>query len=224
MSSIIKLENVSKTYSSGDIKFDAISNLDLDVKKGEFLAIQGPSGAGKSTAMNILGSLESPSEGKVFFNEEDISIFDESELAQLRGKKLGFIFQNFNLIPSLSSIENVALPFLFQNKPRIKAYEKAKELLEEVGLSHRINHIVTKLSGGEKQRVAIARALVNDPEIIIADEPTGNLDSKTGKEIFSLLLNLNKQMGKTIIIITHDDKLAKKSKRVLKIVDGRIVK
>jgi putative ABC transport system ATP-binding protein len=224
MGIIIRLENVSKTYSSGDIEFEAISNLDLSVKKGEFLAIQGPSGAGKSTLMNIIGSLENPSQGKVFFDEEDISIFDESELAQLRGKKLGFIFQNFNLIPSLTSLENVALPFLFQKRSRVEGYEKAKELLDEVGLSHRFNHIVTKLSGGEKQRVAIARALVNDPEVIIADEPTGNLDSKTGKEIFSLLLNLNKKMGKTVILITHDDKLAKKSERVLRIVDGRLVK
>lgn len=223
MNSIIRLDNVTKSYFSGDIEFEALSNLSLDVKKGEFLAIQGPSGAGKSTAMNIIGSLENPSGGKVFFDEEDLSIFDESELAQLRGKKIGYIFQNFNLIPSLTSLENVALPFLFQKKPREEGYRKAKNLLEEVGLSHRVNHIVTKLSGGEKQRVAIARALINDPEVIIADEPTGNLDSKIGKEIFSLLLKLNKKMRKTVIIITHDDKLAKKSERVLRIVDGRSI-
>jgi len=224
MDSIIKLDSVTKTYSSGDVKFEALSKLDLRIERGEFLAIQGPSGAGKSTAMNIIGSLETPSKGKVFFDGDDVSVFDESKLAQLRGKKIGYIFQNFNLIPSLSSLENVALPFLFQKRSRAEGYKKAKKLLEEVGLKHRINQIVTKLSGGEKQRVAIARALLNNPEVIIADEPTGNLDSKTGKEIFSLLLKLNKKMRKTVIIITHDNNLAKKTERVVKIIDGRIIK
>jgi len=224
MDSIIKLDSVTKTYSSGDVKFEALSKLDLRIERGEFLAIQGPSGAGKSTAMNIIGSLETPSKGKVLFDGDDVSVFDESKLAQLRGKKIGYIFQNFNLIPSLSSLENVALPFLFQKRSRAEGYKKAKKLLEEVGLKHRINQIVTKLSGGEKQRVAIARALLNNPEVIIADEPTGNLDSKTGKEIFSLLLKLNKKMRKTVIIITHDNNLAKKTERVVKIIDGRIIK
>ena len=223
MESVIELQNVKKLYHLDEITVPALNGLSLKIKKGEFVAIMGASGSGKSTAMNMIGSLDTPTEGKVLLEGADISKADESELAQLRGKKIGFIFQSFNLIPSLSALGNVMLPMMFQNISRNERKEKAAVLLTKVGLKDRMFNLPSQLSGGERQRVAFARALVNNPEIILADEPTGNLDSRTGKEIINLLTELHNQ-GKTIILITHDDKIAKKAKRKIKIKDGKLEK
>ncbi len=223
MQPLIQLDNVEKIYTLGKLQVKVLKGISLTINKGEFLAIVGPSGSGKSTTMNMIGSLDIPTTGRVILDGKDISTFSESDLAQLRGKKIGFIFQNFNLIPSQTALQNVMLPLIFQNVPRKKATELAKQKLEKLGLSHRINHKPTELSGGERQRVAIARALVTDPDLILADEPTGNLDSKTGKEVIQILETLNKEENKTIVLITHDPNIAKRAKRLIKIQDGRIL-
>lgn len=221
---IIRLENVEKSYILAKNEVPILKGINLDIKRGEFLAIMGPSGSGKSTTMNMIGSLDIPTRGTIYLDNKDISKLDESELAQLRGQKIGFIFQNFNLLPSLSALQNVTLPLTFQGIPRKEATRRAKEELEKVKLDHRLTHKPSELSGGERQRVAIARALVTNSEVILADEPTGNLDSKTGEEIMELLKTLNEQHNKTVVIITHDPKIASRAKRVIKIQDGRIVK
>lgn len=220
---IIKLENVSKIYSTGASVVEAVKNMNLEIKRGDFIAIEGPSGSGKSTAMNMVGSLDMPTLGKIYLDNTDIAHMDESELAVLRGKKIGFIFQSFNLLPTLTALDNVALANMFQGNDRGTSRKLAKKILEKVGLGHRLNHRPSELSGGERQRVAIARALINDPEVILADEPTGNLDTKTGNEIISILKELNKE-GKTIIVITHNPGVAKETKKVIKIRDGEIIK
>ena len=221
---IIKLENVEKSYILAKNEVPILKGINLDIKRGEFLAIMGPSGSGKSTTMNMIGSLDIPTRGTIYLDNKDISKLDESELAQLRGQKIGFIFQNFNLLPSLSALQNVTLPLTFQGIQRNEATRRAKEELEKVKLGHRLTHKPSELSGGERQRVAIARALVTNSEVILADEPTGNLDSKTGEEIMELLKTLNEQHNKTVVIITHDPNIASRAKRVVKIQDGRIVK
>jgi len=221
---IIKLENVEKSYILAKNEVPILKGINLDIKRGEFLAIIGPSGSGKSTTMNMIGSLDTPTRGTIYLDNKDISKLDESELAQLRGKKIGFIFQNFNLIPSLSALQNVTLPLTFQGIQKNEAIRRATEELEKVKLDHRLTHKPSELSGGERQRVAIARALVTNSEVILADEPTGNLDSKTGEEIMELLKTLNEQHNKTVVIITHDPNIASRAKRVIKIQDGRIVK
>ena len=223
MESSIVLDNVNKSYPLGDYELHVLQDISVDIKKGDFVAIKGPSGAGKSTWMNMIGSLDIPSSGNVLLDGADLSNLSESELAVLRGKKIGFVFQNFNLIPNLSAFENISLPLIFQEVKKEKREKITNEILEKVGLTERAKHKPSELSGGEKQRVAIARALVNDPEIILADEPTGNLDSKTGKDIMKLLINLNKE-GKTLIVITHDDSIAKLAKKVIKLKDGKIIK
>lgn len=223
MQKVIQLQNVKKSYHLDKVIVNALNGVSFDINKGELAAIIGPSGSGKSTAMQIIGSLDLPTEGSIRIDNIDITKLSKSELAQLRGKKIGFIFQTFNLIPSLTALENVMLPMLFQDINKSKQKEKAKELLTLVGLHDRINHLPSELSGGERQRVAIARALSNDPEIILADEPTGNLDSRTGEEIINLLLELNKK-GSTVIIITHDQNIAKRTKRIITIKDGLIAK
>jgi len=223
MESIIKLDKVKKYYELGEVIVPAVNGISLDIRKGEFIAIMGASGSGKSTLMNLIGTLDVPTTGNIFLNKINLEGISESELAQLRGKKLGFIFQTFNLVRSLNTLENVMLPLAFQNIPREVRREKAISILNQVGLGKRLNHLPSELSGGEMQRVAIARALVNDPEIILADEPTGNLDSKTGREIINLLDSLNKK-GKTIILITHDNEVAKSAQRVVKIKDGKLLK
>jgi putative ABC transport system ATP-binding protein len=223
INNIIKLENVSKIYSTGSVSVEAVKDINLEIKKGDFLVIIGPSGSGKSTMMNMIGSLDIPTSGKIFLDNEDIARMDESELAVLRGKKIGFVFQTFNLLPTLSALDNVALANMFQGNDRETSRKLAKIILEKVGLGLRIKHKPSELSGGEKQRVAIARALINNPEVILADEPTGNLDTKTGNEIINMLKQLNKE-GKTVIIITHNDKIAKEAKKVIKIRDGGIIK
>ncbi|VVB78717.1 putative ABC transporter ATP-binding protein [uncultured archaeon] len=220
---IIRLDNISKTYRMGESVVRAVSDASLMIKKGEFVAIVGPSGSGKSTMMNMVGALDLASKGEIFLDGIDIEHITESQLAQIRGRRIGFIFQTFNLIPTLNALENVSLPMIFQGIPKWKRTERAKQLLKEVKLEHRMYHLPSELSGGERQRVAIARALANDPEVILADEPTGNLDSKTGEEILNMFIDLNKK-GKTIIMITHDNNLAKKAEKIIRIKDGQIVK
>ena len=220
--SIIKLKNVWKTYTMGDVQVHALRGLDLEVKEGEFLAIQGPSGSGKSTAMNLIGCLDIPTKGSVFLDNRDISQMSESNLAQIRGKKIGFIFQQFNLINTLSAIENVMLPMMFQGIPEYERRSRGKKLLEMVDLGDRVDHKPKELSGGQQQRVAIARSLAVDPDVILGDEPTGNLDSKTGVSVMDFLKKLHKE-GKTIVMVTHDDVLAKEAGRIAYLKDGKIV-
>ncbi len=219
---IIRLDDICKRYKMGDSIVQAVCDASLAINKGEFVAIVGPSGSGKSTMMNMVGALDLASKGEIYLDGIDIEHLAESRLAQIRGRRIGFIFQTFNLIPTLNALENVALPMVFQGVPRHKRIEKAKKLLVDVKLGHRMHHLPNELSGGERQRVAIARALANDPEVILADEPTGNLDSKTGEEIMNMFMELNSN-GKTIIMITHDPNLAKKAKRIIKLRDGKIV-
>jgi putative ABC transport system ATP-binding protein len=221
---ILELKDVWKIYKMGDNQVTALSGLNLVVRKGEFLSIMGPSGSGKSTAMNMIGCLDVPSKGKIMLEGRDISQMSESSLAQIRGKKIGFIFQQFNLIPTLTALENVTLPMIFQNTPKEQRLEKAKALLNMVGLGDRMHHKPTELSGGQQQRVAIARALCNDPEVILADEPTGNLDSKTGSTVMDFLRKLHEDEGRTIIMVTHDEHVAMNADRIEFLKDGSIVK
>ncbi len=220
---IIELRQVWKIYKMGEVEVPAVRGLNLQVKRGEFVAIQGPSGSGKSTCVNMVGCLDIPTQGEIFLEHHNIAHLEESELAQIRGKKIGFIFQQFNLIPSLTALENVMLPMMFQKTTKHHRKQRATKLLNMVGLSERMHHKPTELSGGQQQRVAIARSLANDPEVILADEPTGNLDSKTGEEMIYFLKKLNKEKGKTIVMVTHDDKLAKQADRIEFLKDGLIV-
>ena len=221
---IIKLRDVWKTYFMGDEQLDVLKNINLDIYKGEFVAILGPSGSGKSTLMNQVGILDTPTKGELYLENHAISKLEESEVAQIRGKKIGFVFQQFNLIPTLTAVENVILPTIFQNVEEQKRIDKAEKLLTMVGLGDRMEHKPSELSGGQQQRVAIARALVNDPDIILADEPTGNLDSKAGKQVMEMLEVLNRKEGKTIILVTHDIHLVDRAQRIVIIKDGEIVK
>lgn len=222
--SLIRIDGVWKKYHMGnEDPLVVLREIYLDIKKGEFVAITGPSGSGKSTMVNIIGALDKPSWGSTFLKEKNISDMDESALAFLRGKTIGFIFQQFNLIPTLSALQNVMLPMEMIDTPEKEARKRAEELLNMLGLGERLHHKPTELSGGQQQRVAIARALANDPEIIVADEPTGNLDSNTGKFVMDFLGKLN-QKGKTIILITHDLNLVTYAKRIIYIKDGKIEK
>ncbi len=220
---LINLKNVWKIYDFGETKIEALRGLNLNIKKNEFLSIMGPSGSGKSTLLNSIGCLDIPTKGVIYLKNKDITHLEESELSQIRGKIIGFIFQSFNLIGSLDAINNVILPMSFQNIEKEKRIRKAKELLNQVGLSERLSHRPNQLSGGEKQRVAIARALANNPELILADEPTGNLDSKSGKIIMEILKKLHKKYHKTIILVTHDLNIARYAKRKVSLFDGRII-
>jgi len=219
---IIELKDVCRYYKMGDSEIKALCDVDLQIKRGDFLAIVGPSGSGKSTMMNLVGALDLSSRGDIFLDGQNIEHLSESELAQIRGKKIGFVFQTFNLIPTLNVVENIALPMIFHGVSKEERLKRAEEIVNEVSLSHRKNHFPKELSGGERQRVAIGRALANDPEVILADEPTGNLDTKTGMEIINLFINLNKK-GKTIILVTHNLGLIKYAQKVLKISDGKII-
>ena len=219
---IIELKNVCKSYQLGSVEIKALCDVDLQIKRGDFLAIVGPSGSGKSTMMNLVGALDLSSRGDIFLDGQNIEHLPESELAQIRGKKIGFVFQTFNLIPTLNVVENIALPMIFHGISKEERTKRAEEIVKEVGLSHRKNHFPKELSGGERQRVAIGRALANDPEVILADEPTGNLDTKTGMEIIKIFIDLNKK-GKTIILVTHNPGLIKYAQKVLKISDGKII-
>lgn len=221
---IIRLKDVAKYYGSGHSLIRAVDRMNISVREGEFVAIMGPSGSGKSTGMNLIGNLDVPTHGKIYLDSKDTGYFNESELAQIRGRKIGFIFQQFNLIPNLTAIENVMLPMMFQGVEEMERIDRAKEILREVGLAERISHYPGQMSGGEQQRVAIARALANDPDVILADEPTGNLDSKTGELVLKFLNELNAK-GKTIVMITHDQQLAMKHADVIFwIRDGKVIK
>jgi len=221
--SIIRLENVWKIYTMGEIDISALKGIYVDINQGEFVAIVGASGSGKSTMMNLVGCLDMPSKGTIYLDNRDISSMPESELAQIRGKKIGFIFQQFNLIQTLTAIENVALPMIFQNTTAEQRTKKATELLEMVNLGDRMNHKPSEMSGGQQQRVAIARSLANDPDVILADEPTGNLDSKTGDSVMDFLCNLHVTKGKTIILVTHDEHVAQSAERIEYLKDGVVV-
>ncbi|MBN2014347.1 MAG: ABC transporter ATP-binding protein [Candidatus Altiarchaeota archaeon] len=220
---IIKLEDVKKVYRMGDVEVHALRGLTMEVYPHEFVAIMGPSGSGKSTAMNMVGCLDVPTDGEIYLEGQDISKLEESDLAQIRGRKIGFIFQKFNLMPTLSALENVTLPMMFQSIPKSERDRRGKNLLTMVGLGERMYHKPTELSGGEQQRVAIARALANDPDVILADEPTGNLDSKRGREIMEMLSELHSGNGKTIVMVTHDENLCKYADRIIRLIDGKVV-
>jgi len=221
---IIELKNAAKYYTMGENIVKALDGVDIKIEERDFVAIMGPSGSGKSTGMNLAGSLDLATKGDIYLDGENIALLGESELAQIRGKKIGFIFQQFNLIPNLTAKENVMLPMLFQNTLEEEREEKAEELLELLGLRGREDHHPNELSGGQQQRVAIARSLANDPEVILADEPTGNLDSKTEIKIMEFLTKLNKE-GKTIIIVTHAPEIAEKYARTIYwIKDGKVEK
>ena len=224
MDEIIKLQEVAKYYEMGGSIVKALDGLSITIEKGDFVAIMGPSGSGKSTAMNLVGSLDVPTRGKIELDKRDISRLTESEVAQLRGKKIGFIFQSFNLIPNLTAKENIMLPMLFQGKSREERERRADELLKMTELEDRGDHYPNQLSGGQQQRVAIARSLANDPEVILADEPTGNLDSKTGEKVMNFLNDLNEK-GKTIVMVTHDPEKAQSHARTIYwIRDGKLEK
>ena len=220
---ILKLENVSKIYERGTERIYALDTVNILIEKGAFLSVVGPSGSGKSTLLHIFGLLDEPSAGKVYVDGMDIAGIDENARSKLRGEKIGFVFQTFNLISTLTVLDNVALPAIVYNADENAAHEKARRILERIGMGDRLHHYPGQLSGGQRQRVAIARALVNNPGIILADEPTGNLDSKTGEEVIQLFRELNSE-GKTIIIITHDANIAKKTEKRIRIMDGKIAK
>jgi len=218
---ILQLSNVSKTYGTDSHSVTVLKKVNLEIKKGDFIALMGPSGSGKSTLMHIAGCLDVPTSGKVIFENKDVSKLSEAELAQIRNKKIGFVFQSFNLIPRTTALDNVQLPLIYAGINTEKRKKRAQEVLEQLGLKERITHFPNQLSGGEQQRTAIARALVNKPSIILADEPTGNVDSKTGKEIIEIFKKLNKD-GNTVILVTHDEKIAQNAKKIIKIYDGKI--
>ena len=220
---MIKLTGINKIYRTNEIGTLALENVNLDVAKGEFVSIMGPSGCGKSTLLNIMGLLDAPSSGKIEINGTSVESMKDKELAAFRNKTLGFVFQSFHLINSLNVIDNVELPLLYRKMAAKERTRLAKEVLDRVGLSHRMRHMPTQLSGGQCQRVAIARAIVGNPEIILADEPTGNLDSKMGAEVMELLHKLNKEDGRTIVMVTHNEEQAKQTSRTIRFFDGRQV-
>lgn len=220
---MIKLTGINKIYRTNEIETLALENVNLDVAKGEFVSIMGPSGCGKSTLLNIMGLLDAPSSGKIEINGTSVESMKDKELAAFRNKTLGFVFQSFHLINSLNVIDNVELPLLYRKMAAKERTRLAKEVLDRVGLSHRMRHMPTQLSGGQCQRVAIARAIVGNPEIILADEPTGNLDSKMGAEVMELLHKLNKEDGRTIAMVTHNEEQAKQTSRTIRFFDGRQV-
>jgi putative ABC transport system ATP-binding protein len=219
---MIDLSNITKTYRMGEVDITVLSQVSLTVQRGELIAIMGPSGSGKSTLMNIIGCLDRPTSGVYHFENREISTLSDDELASVRNVKIGFVFQTFNLLPRFSALKNVEVPLIYSGVPARLRNERAKPLLEQVGLADRMNHKPPELSGGQQQRVAIARALVNNPSLLLADEPTGNLDSRSGAEILNILTDLNKQ-GVTIMIVTHDKDVAARCKRIINLKDGQIV-
>lgn len=218
---VIEIEDVTKVYIMGSETIHALRGVSLKIRRNEYLAIMGPSGSGKSTMMNMLGCLDTPTEGKYEFNGKNVASMDDDELATIRNKEIGFVFQTFNLLPRSTSLSNVELPLIYAGLPAGERREKAHRVLENVGLGNRMHHRPNELSGGQRQRVAIARALVNDPSIILADEPTGNLDSKTGNEIMALMEDLYAQ-GNTIIVVTHEPDIAEHARRIVRLRDGLI--
>ena len=222
-SPLIKLENVWKKYQIGKKELVILRDINLEIPSNSFTAIMGTSGSGKSTLLHIISCLDTPTEGNVFLQGENVSGLSEDELAEIRGKKIGFVFQRFNLLSHLNAFENVAFPMIFQGTQEADRKKKAESILSHMGLAHRMTHKPTELSGGQQQRVAIARALVNNPEIIVADEPTGNVDSKTGEQIMKTLFELHKTEKRTIIVVTHDADIASYAENIIKIKDGVIV-
>ena len=220
---MIKLTGINKIYRTDEIETQALENVNLEVKKGEFLSIMGPSGCGKSTLLNIMGLLDSPTSGSIEINGTNVNGMKDSELAAFRNKTLGFVFQSFHLINSLNVLDNVELPLLYRKVSAKERRARAEAVLEKVGLTHRMRHFPTQLSGGQCQRVAIARAIIGEPEIILADEPTGNLDSKMGAEVMEILQKLNKEDGRTIVMVTHNEAQAQQTQRIVRFFDGRQV-
>ena len=222
MSSIIKIENISKVYDTGAVQVHALRDVNLSIEEGDFVAIMGQSGSGKSTLMNILGCLDRPTSGVYELDGINISKMESRELSSIRNKKIGFVFQSFNLIPRTSSLKNVELPMVYAKIGKKERRERAIELLEKVGLGERLHHMPNEISGGQKQRIAIARALANKPSIILADEPTGNLDTSSSEEIMNLFTELNNE-GVTVIVVTHEDNIAEYTKRIIRFRDGQII-
>lgn len=220
---LITLKNINKVYRTDEIETQALENVNIEVQKGEFVSIMGPSGCGKSTLLNIIGLLDAPTSGDITINGADVQEMKDKELSAFRNRNLGFVFQSFHLIGSLNVLDNVELPLLYRDMPAKERTRLAKEILEKVGLSHRMYHFPSQLSGGQCQRVAIARAVVGNPEILLADEPTGNLDSKMGAEVMDLLHKLNKEDGRTIVMVTHNEAQAKQTDRIIRFFDGRQV-
>lgn len=218
---LIETDNLWKTYTMGQEKVHALRSVSIVIERGEYVAIMGPSGSGKSTLMNLIGCLDTPTQGEYWLNEKRVRDMDDNDLANIRNREIGFVFQTFNLLPRATALHNVELPLIYNGTPKAEREKMAKIALEKVELGDRMNHRPSELSGGQRQRVAVARALVNDPSILLADEPTGNLDSKTGKEIMRLFDQLHEQ-GNTIITVTHESSVAKHAQRVLSILDGRI--
>jgi len=222
MTSVIELDQVSKIYKMDEVEVQALNGINLKIKKKDFVSIMGPSGSGKSTLLQLMGALDKPTKGKVFIDGIDVSRLKESDMARVRGKKIGFVFQSFNLYPTLTALENVELPMIIMDKEKVERKKRAMELLELVGLKEWAEHLPAQLSGGERQRVAIARSLANNPSFILADEPTGNLDSKSGNEIMKLFVNLNEE-GRTIVVVTHDVSIASHSRHIVRVKDGKIL-
>ncbi len=223
MNEVIRTENLKKTYDLGPVKVEAVRGVSITIKEGELVSIMGPSGSGKSTLMHLLGCLDTPTSGKYFLDGTDVSTLGDNALADVRNRKIGFVFQTFNLLPHLTVLENVLLPVIYNPQGNLKkADTRAKEMLTQVGLGKRFNHLPAQLSGGERQRVAIVRALINEPVIVLADEPTGNLDTKTGLEIIKILRSLNEERGVTEIIVTHDPSITRFTHRTIHIRDGLI--
>ena len=220
---LIDIQNLKKTYIMGDQMVHALRSVNLQIYKGDYMALMGPSGSGKSTLMNMIGCLDSPTEGNYILNGKDVSTMVDDELAEIRNIEIGFVFQTFNLIPRLSALENVALPLIYAGWSKSKRLARAKEVLESVGLGDRMDHRPNELSGGQRQRVAVARALVNSPSLILADEPTGNLDSKTADQVYQLMLELNQELNVSFLVVTHDHDLAARMGKVLHMEDGLIV-
>ena len=218
---MISLKRIKKTYKIGDEIIEALKDISLNIYKNEYVALMGPSGSGKSTLMNMLGCLDSPSSGEYILNNLSVAIMSDNDLAQVRNKEIGFVFQTFNLLPRASTLDNVALPLVYAGFSKINREKRANDVLESVGLSNRVNHKPNELSGGQRQRVAIARALVNNPAIILADEPTGNLDSKTSVEIMGLFEEIHKK-GNTIILVTHEENIAMHAHRIIRLKDGLV--
>jgi len=221
MSNVIEVRNITKVYQMGEVEVRALAGVSFDIKKGEVVSIMGPSGSGKSTLMNTLGCLDRPTSGEYYLDGELVSSLTDDQLAEIRNRKVGFVFQSFNLLTRITSLANVELPLRYAGI-REGRRDRARGALESVGLGDRVNHRPTELSGGQQQRVAVARAIINDPSIIMADEPTGNLDSKVGQEIMDLLLSLNRERGTTLIIVTHDPKIADQTERVIRLIDGHL--
>ncbi len=221
--SLIEVKNAIKTYQTGEDSFNALNNVSLSIEKGEFVAIMGASGSGKSTFMNMLGTLDKPNSGSYFLDGIDMLSLDTDALAEVRNSKMGFVFQGFNLISRTTALENVELPMIYKGIPEDERIKRAKKALEIVGLEKREDHMPNQMSGGQQQRVAIARAIVNDPPLILADEPTGNLDTKTSIEVMEFFVSLNKNMGKTIVLVTHEPDIAAYCKRVVRFKDGNII-